>query len=234
MKRFVLEPVLFAIFSELLEPIEPIEYVIPYVSVIELYDLKDSDQVVMDLSQDARVKGNIEQLIAFFEQPFVRKKMERTLKVPWMKSAPILFSETVTITVVNSLDNAEFGEAFDPVETELLLTARREQLPIISDQLEFQKRVHEARIGLTVIDVAEIGFRVDEDPFAASQDEEFGSEDYADEPLAPFEAQEGALSGPTPVGHPSSVPSGTSYLPWVMGGLLLLLVGSLVWMFLAD
>lgn len=227
MKRFVLEPVLFAIFSELLDPIEPIEYVFPYSTVMELYELKDSDQVVVDRSQDARVKANIEQLIAFFEQPFVSKKLDRALKVPWAKSTPILFSEQVTFTVVNALDNAEFGEAFDPIETELLLTARREQAAIITDQLEFQQRVFDAKAGVTVIDVAEIGFNVQEDPFATAFEEE--AEEFVEEPLETFEAQEGALAGPMPV--EVSRRAGNPYLPYIFGGFVLILIAALVLLF---
>lgn len=222
MQRFVVEPILFAIFGELLFPQEPVEYIMPYSTINELYELRESEQIVTDPAQNEVVKQNLEKVIAFFEQPFVSKKINRSLRVPWQKSSPILYAEGVTFTVVYALDNAEYGEAFDPIETELLLLAKREGAPIISDQLEFQMRVVEAKLPVTVLDVEDFGFIVEEMvPDAAGMVDE-ADEDLMlpGEPLQPFEAD------------PQSQPKQTNtLLPWVMGGFVLLLVASIYTLF---
>jgi hypothetical protein len=232
MQRFVLEPVLFAIFGELLYPQEPVEYLIPYSTIMELYDLRDSEQIVTDPSQNERVRQNLESVIQFFEQPFVRKKIERSLRVPWQKSSPILFSDRVTFTVVYALDNAEYGESFDPVETELILTARQMNAPLITDQLEFQQRIIQHRVPITVVDVADFGFLVDEPD---SLTEEFADDDYMEsrDPLEAFEAQEGADSSPVlavadglSTRSPQPRPA-NPMLPWIFGSFLVILVASL-------
>jgi hypothetical protein len=228
MHRFVVEPVLFSIFGELLHPQESVEYVIPHSTIMELYELRDSEQIVTDPSHNQRVKEHLGDIIAFFEQPFVRKKIEKSLRVPWQKSSPILFSEHVSFTVVYALDNAEFGESFDPIETEMILTARNEKLPMITDQLEFQKRIVQHRLPITVIDVADFGFLSDE-PLV---EEMFGPEDDdLREPLAHFEAEEGAVTmeaaSSQAAGRHERTVSGNKMLPWVFGGLLLVLTASL-------
>jgi hypothetical protein len=220
MQRFVVEPILFAMFGELLFPAEPVEYIIPYSTVMELYDLRDSEEIVGDPKENERVKANLEKVIAFFEQPFVSKKLDKSLRVPWQKSLPILYNENVKITVVNALDNAEFGEGFDPVETELLLLARRENIPLITDQIQFQQRILEARLPVQVIDVADFGFLVED----VQDEEDFYPEDdllLAQAPVSPFEAQEGALSKSEEraLSHRDN-----SMLPWVLGGFVLILV----------
>jgi hypothetical protein len=220
MQRFVLEPILFAIFGELLYPTEPVEYLIPYSALIELYEMRDYDEIVSDPVENERVKQNLAGLIAFFEQPFVKKKIDKTLKMPWQKSTPILFSESVTFTLVFSIDNAEFGETFDPIETELILTAKREGVPIISDQLEFQQRAMEMRIPVTFIDVADFGFAIEEDLIDGFVDV---GEGYSLEPVESIEAQEGALAK-AEIRDVERKDQGTKILPWVMGGILLVLV----------
>ncbi|MGZ4135081.1 MAG: ADP-heptose synthase [Tumebacillaceae bacterium] len=237
MQRFVLEPVLFAIFGELLFPNEPVEYLIPYSTVLELYELLESEQIVTDPGQNVLVKQNLEQLIEFFERPFVRKKIEKTLRMPWSKSTPILFSDNVQFTVVFSIDNAEFGERFDPIETELLLLARREKLPIISDQLPFQQRIVESGVGITVIDVAEFGFFVEDYgplDMEFADEESFGSlTNAATEPLQPFELHEGAGAVTETVALQPEQPKKKEMplFPLIIGGFLLILIASLFELF---
>jgi hypothetical protein len=229
MQRYVLEPVLFAIFGELLYPNEPLEYLIPYSTVMELYELLETDQIVTDPLQNTLVKQNVRGLIEFFEQPLVKKKMDKILRVPWTKSSPILFSENVTFTVVFSIDNAEFGETFDPIETELILLARREQVPIISDQLEFEQRVVTSKVQVTVVDVADFGFLLDDATELAMMEEEHDLQDatplrLAEEPVQTYEAEEGAAVQEATQEKAKE----NSMLPYVMGGLVLLLAGSLL------
>lgn len=231
MQRFVLEPILFAIFGELLYPTEPVEYLIPYSTLIELYEMRDHDEIVSDVIENERVKQNLAGLIAFFDQPLVKKKIDRALKVPWQKSSPILFSEHVTLTVVYSLDNAEFGESFDPIETEMILTAKRENVPIISDQLEFQQKSIDMKLPITFIDVADFGFALEEDLLMDELGEQDGS--YALEPVRSLEVQEGALAA-TEQKEFRRENQGAKMMPWVMSGLVVLLIASLVSLFIGD
>lgn len=66
-RRFVIEAVLVAIYGELLAPSQPVEYLIPYNTIMELYEMKDSPEPVMpEADDDAHVKQKIGELIAFF------------------------------------------------------------------------------------------------------------------------------------------------------------------------
>ena len=46
-RRFVIEAVMIAIYGQLLLPKRPVEYRIPYTTVMELYDMKDSPDPLM-------------------------------------------------------------------------------------------------------------------------------------------------------------------------------------------
>lgn len=129
-RQFVTEAVMIAIYGQLLVPQSPVEYIVPYTTVMELYELRDSDEPLMNRADDdLHVKSKIRELIAYFEEPLNSKKINRCLAVPWQKSSGILLGEHAQITIINSMDNAAYGEAFDPIETELLLTSVREKLP---------------------------------------------------------------------------------------------------------
>lgn len=74
-RRFIIESVLVAIYGQLLVPGRPVEYILPYSTVAELYELKDSPEPVMpDPQEDAHVKEMIGELITFFEDPLNKKK----------------------------------------------------------------------------------------------------------------------------------------------------------------
>ncbi|MFE5322050.1 ADP-heptose synthase [Paenibacillus sp. NPDC056579] len=162
-KSFVIEAVMIAVYGELLVPNEPVEYFIPYSTIRELYELKDSKEPIMpDSSDDAHVRTIIVQLIELLEEPLNRKKIEKALGVPWAKSPPMPLNDAVTLTMVNSYDNEEYGEAFDPIETELILTAIREKTPILTDQIEFIEKVIEAAIPVQVYDLDDFDFAVEE------------------------------------------------------------------------
>lgn len=162
-KIFVIEAVMIAVYGELLVPSEPVEYVVPYSTIRELYELRDGKEPIMpDAGDDAHVRTIIVQLIGLLEEPLNRKKIERALAVPWAKSPPMPINEDVTLTMVNSYDNEEYGEAFDPIETELVLTALREKAPILTDQLEFIDKVIEAAIPVQVYDLDDFEFAVEE------------------------------------------------------------------------
>lgn len=162
-RRFVIEAVLVAIYGELMVPSRPVEYVIPYSSILELYEMKDSTEPVMpDADDDAFVKGKIGELIAFFDDPFNKKKIERALQSPWRSSPPLPVNDQVTFTVVYSVENAQYGETLDPIETEVILTSLREQVPVLTDQIELMEKIIQAEIPVQVYDVYDFEFAVED------------------------------------------------------------------------
>jgi hypothetical protein len=162
-RRFVIEAVLIAVYGELLVPSQPVEYVIPYSTLMELYEMAGSPEPVMpEKDDDFHVKKKIAELIAFFEEPFNKKKVERALAAPWRKSPPMPVNEHVSFTIQYALENIQYGETFDPIETELLLSAQREQIPLLTDQLEFMDKVIEAEIPVQVYDISDFDFAVED------------------------------------------------------------------------
>src|SRR5690606_5370124 len=110
--------------------------------------------------------GKITELIAFFEDPFNKKKLEKALISPWKKSSPMLVNEHVTFSVIYAVENAQYGELLDPVETELILTSIREQIPLLTDQFEFIDKLIEGEIPVQAYDIEDFEFAVEEDvPF---------------------------------------------------------------------
>ncbi|GAA4842988.1 hypothetical protein GCM10023310_21080 [Paenibacillus vulneris] len=163
-KSFVIEAVMLAVYGEMLVPSQPVEYLVPYTTIRELYELKDSKEPIMpDPRDEAHVRGKIAELIGLLEEPLNRKRMERAVNVPWAKSPPMPINDVVTLTMVNSYDNEEFGESFDPIETELILTSIKEQVPILTDQPDFIEKVIEAAIQVQVYDLDDFEFAVEED-----------------------------------------------------------------------
>ncbi len=119
-RPFVTEAVMVAIYGQLLSPPAPVEYIVPYTTILELYEFQSSADPMMDNpTDDQHVKTKINELISYFEEPLNKKKIERALAVPWAKSPSILFGDQASITIVNAMDTAQYGEYFDPIETEL-------------------------------------------------------------------------------------------------------------------
>ncbi len=161
--RFVMEAVLAAAYGHLLVPANPVDFVLPYASVAELYELNNTtDPIMEDPEEDELVKQNIGHLIGFFDEPLNRKKIERALQVPWRESAPLLLNDMVQFTVVNSVDHATFGELFDPVETELIVLASKLNLPLLTDQVDFQTQLIEAEIPIHIYDIEDFEFAVED------------------------------------------------------------------------
>ncbi|WP_068776095.1 ADP-heptose synthase [Paenibacillus sp. FJAT-26967] len=163
-RRFVIESVLVAIYGQLMVPSRPVEYILPYSTLAELYELKDSPEPVMpDEQEDAHVKSMIGELIQFFEDSLNKKKIERALAVPWRKSPPILVNEMVSFTIINSVDNAHYGEIFDPIETELILTAIHEKVPMLTDQIELVDKMIQGEVPVQVFDVEDFEFALEDE-----------------------------------------------------------------------
>ncbi|CAM4203950.1 ADP-heptose synthase [Paenibacillus alkaliterrae] len=176
-RRFVIEAVLVATYGHLLVPSRPIEYVVPYSSIAELYEMRDGvDPVMDDPDDDGHVKLKINELITFFEDSLNRKKIEKAMQVPWRESSPLLLNETIQFTVVHAVDNAHYGEMFDPIETELLLTGLKLGIPLLSDQFEFQDKLIEAEVPVQVYDIEDFEFAVEEG-ISTSELEQFNESD---------------------------------------------------------
>ncbi|MFF2089676.1 ADP-heptose synthase [Paenibacillus sp. NPDC058174] len=162
-RRFVIEAVMVATYGHLLVPSRPIDYVVPYSSVLELYDMRDgSDPVMEDPEDDSHVRSKIAELIAFFEDPLNRKKIEKAMQLPWRESSPLILNDRIQFTVVHAVDNAHYGEYFDPIETELLLTSSKLSVPLLSDQFEFQDKLIEAEVPVQIYDIEDFEFAVEE------------------------------------------------------------------------
>lgn len=162
-RRFVIEAVMIAIYGQLLLPKRPVEYRIPYTTVMELYDMKDStDPVMPEADDDAHVKNKIGEMISFFEDPFNKKKLERALMAPWRESPPLPINENVTIVVVNAAESMQYGELFDPIETEVILMSLRLQCPILTDQIEFQDRIVQNAIPIQLFDIDDFEYAIEE------------------------------------------------------------------------
>jgi hypothetical protein len=162
-RRFVIEAVMIATYGHLLVPVRPVDYVVPYSSIMELYDMSESAEPVMeDPTEDKHVKAKIGELISFFQDPLNRKKIERALQMPWRESSPLLLNELISFTVVLAVDNEQYGELFDPIETEQILTATRLQIPMLSDQIDLQDRIIEAAVPVQIYDIEDFDFAVEE------------------------------------------------------------------------
>lgn len=154
---------MIAIYGQLLLPKGPVEYRIPYTTVMELYDMKDSPEPVMpEKDDDMHVKSKIGEMIAFFEDPFNKKKLERALTAPWKESPPLPINENVTFVIVNTSENMQYGEVFDPIETEVILLAQRMGSPILTDQIEFQDKVIQNGISVQLFDIDDFEFALEE------------------------------------------------------------------------
>jgi hypothetical protein len=162
-RRFVIEAVMIAIYGQLLLPKRPVEYRIPYTSVMELYDMKESPEPVMpEADDDAHVKGKISEMISYFEDPFNKKKLERALMAPWRESPPLPINENVTFVIVNAAESMQYGELFDPIETEVILMSLRMQCPVLTDQIEFQDKVVQNAIPVQLFDIDDFEFAVED------------------------------------------------------------------------
>lgn len=154
---------MIAIYGQLLQPKRPVEYRIPYSTVMELYDLLESDEPIMQDPQDERhVRDKIKEMIAFFEDPFNRKKLERALIAPWKESPPMPIDENVTFIVVNAVENMQYGEIFDPIETEIILTSLRMQCPVLTDHVEFQDKAIQHAVPIQIFDIDDFEFALEE------------------------------------------------------------------------
>lgn len=163
-RRFVVEAVMIAIYGQLSVPVQPVEYIMPYSSLMELYELAESTEPIMNQQEEEPyIRHNIQRLIAFFEDALNKKKIERALSSPWRKSPSLLVNSKVSITVIYALENAEYGERFDPIETDLILLSQREKAPILTDQLEYVERLIRGAVPVHVFDIEDFEYAVEDD-----------------------------------------------------------------------
>ncbi|MBO8164954.1 MAG: ADP-heptose synthase [Brevibacillus sp.] len=161
-KTFVLEAVMLAVYGELLVPPEPVEYIIPLSTIYELEEILHSpDPIMLDDEEDAHVRTVISHMIRYFDDPFTRKKLQKGLVAPW-STVSFPYQDDVTLTVLRAEDTAYWGELFDPIETELLLAAMRCEVPLLTDQLDLQKRIIEHQAPVQFYDIEDFTFAVEE------------------------------------------------------------------------
>ena len=166
-RRFVIEAVMVAIYGELLASSSPVEYIVPYNTIMELYEFRSSpDPLMNDPEDDRYVKEKINNLISYMEEPLNRKRLNKILVMPWGKTVSILFNEYITWTVVNAIDTEQYGEYLDPIETEVVLTAQKEQAPILTDQFELIRRIIEAEVPVQVFDIQDFEFALEPNVFS--------------------------------------------------------------------
>lgn len=68
-RRFVIEAVMVAIYGELMVPSAPVEYIVPYTTIMELYEFHNSPETLMsDSADELHVKNKISELIAYLEE----------------------------------------------------------------------------------------------------------------------------------------------------------------------
>lgn len=163
-KTFIIEAVMLAVHGQLMLPGQPVTYIIPYTSIQELYELQaGSEPIMLEEEDDGFVKQMIGELIEFFEESFNKKKIEKALAAPWRKSPPLPINEHVTLMIVLAIDTEVYGEQFDPIETELILTSMKEQAPILTDQFDLIERLIQAEIPVQAFDVEDFEFAVEGD-----------------------------------------------------------------------
>ncbi|WP_255298433.1 ADP-heptose synthase [Brevibacillus dissolubilis] len=153
---------MLAIYGELLMPARPVEYIIPLTTIYELEEFLHSPQEIMrDPDEEKQVREVVGYMIKYFQDPFKRKKMEKSLVAPW-STITFPYSERVSLTVMRTDDNAMWGEIFDPVETELLLAAMKAEAPLLTDQVELEDRMLEFMVPVQFYDIDDFEFAVEQ------------------------------------------------------------------------
>jgi len=161
-KQFVIEAIMLAIYGELMAPAEPVEYLVPLSTIYELDEFYHSPQPIMpDPDDDKHVRKIMWDMIQFFSDPFHRKRIEKNLIAPW-STVTFPFPNGVTLRVVKVEDNAMWGELFDPVETQLLLTAMRFEKPLLTDQTDWQDRILEYVVPVQFYDIDDFEFALEQ------------------------------------------------------------------------
>ncbi|WP_433943242.1 ADP-heptose synthase [Paenibacillus sp. SN-8-1] len=161
-RRFIIEAVMLAIYGEITAPAAPVEYIVPYPTIMELYEFQNSPEPLMsDPDDDLYVKSKINELIAYLEEPLNRKKLERALSIPWSKSPSILLGNSVSLTIVNALDNEQYGEFLDPIETVMVLSSLKDTTPILTDQPELISRIIEAEIPVQIFSIQDFHYAME-------------------------------------------------------------------------
>lgn len=152
---------MLAIYGELLSPSVPVEYVIPSSTIYELEEIYQTTEPIMpDPADDQHVRDVIKDMIHYFSEPFKRKQMEKSLVAPW-STITFPFQDDIHITIIKASDTATWGELFDPIETELIVTAMRTQTPILTDQVDWQERMLEHEIPVQFYDIEDYEFALE-------------------------------------------------------------------------
>ncbi|WP_232698269.1 ADP-heptose synthase [Brevibacillus daliensis] len=161
-KQFVIEAVMLAVYGNLLVTKEAVEYIIPSSTISELHDyVNDSTPMMQSSADEERVRTIIKEMIQYFNMPFHRKQMERSLLAPW-SAISIKYSELVQFTIVKAEDTCMWDDFFDPIETELILTAMKREAPLLTDQDEWEDRLLEYMIPIQFYDIDDFEYAMEQ------------------------------------------------------------------------
>lgn len=159
--RFVTEAVMLAVYGNLLVPEQPVEFLVPASTITDLYEyLEDPEPIVADLDPE-ELRSTIRRLIEFFELPFFAKQIQNALLVPWRKTSALPLADNVTVAVLNTVEDAEYGEELGEIDTELILAAAREKALLLTDQFELVDRILEQGIPVIVVDIEDFEYAVE-------------------------------------------------------------------------
>jgi len=159
--RFVTEAVMLAVYGNLLVPEEPVEFLVPASTITDLYDyLEDPEPIVVDIDPE-ELRNTIKRLIEFFELPFFAKQIQNALLVPWRVTPSLPLADNVTVAMINTVEDAEYGEDFNEIDTELILAAAREKALLLTDQFELVDRILEQGIPVIVVDIEDFEYAVE-------------------------------------------------------------------------
>lgn len=153
---------MMAIYGELMTPTQPVEYLIPVSTVYELEELIHVPEPLMFHAEDEQhVRQVMGQMVQFFQDSFIRKKLTKHLIAP-MSTVSFPFQHGVTLTLVRVDDNARWGEIFDPIETEQIMAAMHFQVPLLTDQPDWQDRLLEFQVPIQFYDIDDFAFALEQ------------------------------------------------------------------------
>ena len=154
---------MLAIYGELLSPSEPVEYVLPLSTIYELDEILQTTEPIMpEPSDDQHVRQIMKDMIHYFSEPFKRKQMEKALVAPW-STITFPFQDDVQFTLIKANDPASWGELFDPIETEMMVTAMKLHASILTDQVDWQERMLQHEIPVQFYDIEDFEFALEVD-----------------------------------------------------------------------
>lgn len=155
-RRLVIEAAVFVTYGKFLLPDLAIDYYIPYSTILELFDIERTTKPIMeDPAEDVIVKRKVTQFLQYLNHPHNRRTIDTALQTAWAVSEPIIYFDTIRLVIVNAIDQSQFTNKFDSIETELIMTALKFDAPLLCDQFQLQQNIEAANLGVHVLDIDE-------------------------------------------------------------------------------